>query len=765
MKRLIGIFATVATLTTLASPLFAGTAAAAPPGNAHFNAVWQRTDKPVADLLVDRTWIWGPEGRSAILSEAYAESPGGARDVQYFDKSRMELTHPDGDPNSIWYVTNGLLVVELITGRMQLGDNLFEDRLPAEVPVAGDRGDAGGPTYATFGAVLDAPATPVGEAYIERLSRSGQVTSDSDLLSRGILAAHYDEVTGHSIAAPFWDFMNSAGAVYWDGQFDDDLLFADPLFGTGRPISEAYWSEVLVAGTPVDVLMQCFERRCLTYNPANPEGWQVEAGNVGIHYYEWRYGADEDPGQMPPGEPPATPPPGPPGVPPPGDPEPGDEAPGTPRVTDALGHPGNAGEPFVLVYFDVAQSGGYPEGFRLYRRGDSGYRLVDEAEALYRYLEDTDVEHGGHYCYVMTAFNAHGESRPTDDFCVDVPYPEDEPAGPALISPAAGYVSYDREIEFVWEPVSGVNGMVLCLFKLPIGDLPCDFDLDPQDGYALWMSGADTLATGSIIRELPEQLVPDGSRLDLYWTVSACETDAYNCLDSDERRLLTVDLTAPLTAPNLRYATPDTTDPGRYTFTWDLAPGAERYIVCIYGPSGICEQETGDYLKSALLGSTVDSYVLTIPVWLAPDGRVTELRWTVAACDAALNCVWSQQVRTIYVDRTPEADLEPVSLTGVTADPNNPARLTFTWLPSAGAERYIICLISANTGGHCKWETGDLYRSEVLGPTVTSHTMEIPNWLAPDGAQTILFAQVGACDINLACAWPGGYFTVIVDRT
>ncbi len=38
-----------------------------------------------------------------------------------------------------------------------------------------------------------------------------------------------------------------------------------------------------------DVLMQCFQRRCLTYTPGNAEGWQVEAGNVGRHYYEWRY--------------------------------------------------------------------------------------------------------------------------------------------------------------------------------------------------------------------------------------------------------------------------------------------------------------------------------------------------------------------------------------------------------------------------------------------------------------------------------------------
>ena len=44
-----------------------------------------------------------------------------SRLVQYFDKTRMEITDPNGDQNSIWYVTNGLLVVELMSGRMQIG--------------------------------------------------------------------------------------------------------------------------------------------------------------------------------------------------------------------------------------------------------------------------------------------------------------------------------------------------------------------------------------------------------------------------------------------------------------------------------------------------------------------------------------------------------------------------------------------------------------------------------------------------------------------
>jgi hypothetical protein len=47
---------------------------------------------------------------------------------------------------------------------------------------------------------------------------------------------------------------------------------------------------VRVDGVERLVLVQAFERRVLTYTPSNPDGWRVEAGNVGQHYYEWRYG-------------------------------------------------------------------------------------------------------------------------------------------------------------------------------------------------------------------------------------------------------------------------------------------------------------------------------------------------------------------------------------------------------------------------------------------------------------------------------------------
>ncbi len=264
-------------------------AVAVAPANEHFQRTWARTDQPVASSQAVRTWMWGPEAFTAALNEPYQESPGGQRTVQYFDKARMEITQPAGDTDSIWYITNGLLVVELITGNLQTGDNSFQQKQPASVNVAGDADDSTGPTYATFGNLLAAAPAAVGTPLTNRLSRTGQITNDPALASQGLPVALIDDVTNHGIAAPFWAFMTSSGTI-WDGAaYITAPLFENAYFATGRPITEAYWANVKVAGTYQDVLMQCFERRCLTYNPANAPEWRVEAGNVGQHYYAWRY--------------------------------------------------------------------------------------------------------------------------------------------------------------------------------------------------------------------------------------------------------------------------------------------------------------------------------------------------------------------------------------------------------------------------------------------------------------------------------------------
>jgi dipeptidyl aminopeptidase/acylaminoacyl peptidase len=57
----------------------------------------------------------------------------------------------------------------------------------------------------------------------------------------------------------------------------------------GLPITDAYWTRAKIGPDERDVLVQLYERRVLTYVPDNPAGYKVEMGNVGQHYFQWRY--------------------------------------------------------------------------------------------------------------------------------------------------------------------------------------------------------------------------------------------------------------------------------------------------------------------------------------------------------------------------------------------------------------------------------------------------------------------------------------------
>jgi hypothetical protein len=256
-----------------------------------FQLTWMRTDKPVNDGVLSRTWMWGPMETALNTMEPYEEALHGERMVMYFDKARMEINDPLGDRTRLWHVTNGLLVVELMTGQQQMGDASFEPRQPAGIPVAGDLDDPNGPTYAALAPLRSASPYAAGHTIVSRVDRHGVVTQDPSLASYGVTASERVTVPGidHRVASVFWQFMNSSGIVWEAPRYVTESLFQNPYYATGYPITEAYWTTVKVGGTPRDVLLQCFERRCLTYTPGNPAGWQVEAGNVGLHYYMWRY--------------------------------------------------------------------------------------------------------------------------------------------------------------------------------------------------------------------------------------------------------------------------------------------------------------------------------------------------------------------------------------------------------------------------------------------------------------------------------------------
>jgi uncharacterized protein YkwD len=230
-----------------------------------FQAQWQRGEAVTPNF-------WGPlatakEGQQ----EAYQQAPGGQRLVQYFDKGRMELT--DGA------VTNGLLATELVRGRVQTGDDTFQPKDPPAIPIAGDP-DNHGPTYATLAgraSALLAPATShIGASVTTNVSGAGDVTTGDALGDPAYTAlSAFDDATKHNVAKPFANYRNTVG-----------------LATIGYAISEPFVTATKLAGFDTRVLVQVFERRTLTFaDPGsrfNPAGL-VEMGNVGQHYYQWRY--------------------------------------------------------------------------------------------------------------------------------------------------------------------------------------------------------------------------------------------------------------------------------------------------------------------------------------------------------------------------------------------------------------------------------------------------------------------------------------------
>jgi len=227
------------------------------------------------------------------LQEDYAEGPGGKHLVQYFDKSRMEINDPNADKNNPFFVTNGLLSQEMITGKMQVGNTQFVDRYPAQIPLASDVDDANAPTYASFRDTRRTPSTNrVNNLANQSIDRDGVITTTTAFDGYEVKYQYFEATTSHNIPDVFWAFLNESGPVIANAQGQvRHARLTDPYFyATGYPITEAYWAKVKIAGVAgTDVLIQPYERRVLTYVPSLPEGFKVQVGNIGQHYYDWRY--------------------------------------------------------------------------------------------------------------------------------------------------------------------------------------------------------------------------------------------------------------------------------------------------------------------------------------------------------------------------------------------------------------------------------------------------------------------------------------------
>lgn len=248
---ILGIFAI--TLPTSAASSFADPA---------FQQQWQTGEAITPNF-------WGPLSLAKDgQQEPYKEVAGGQRLVQYFDKGRMELTNGK--------VTNGLLAKEIVKGQIQTGDAVFQSQSPPAISVAGDLSNPG-PTYAQLNskakALFDAAPSQTGNATQAAVSSNGDVSVSTTARSDAATFVIYDDATKHNVAKAFADYRSKAGI---------------PTIGLA--LCEPFSTNVKVGGQSKQVVIQVFERRVLTYTASNDPTFQVEMGNIGQHYYQWRYG-------------------------------------------------------------------------------------------------------------------------------------------------------------------------------------------------------------------------------------------------------------------------------------------------------------------------------------------------------------------------------------------------------------------------------------------------------------------------------------------
>ncbi|MEZ4569409.1 MAG: hypothetical protein R2849_03615 [Thermomicrobiales bacterium] len=255
-------------------------------------SVWEMTDGQIVNGSVQRAWAFGPEPIAAAY-EYYPQSPTKFRNIVYYDKGRLDLLNPQSPTGSIWMVSGALLTTELLSGRIQLGEEEFVRREPADIALVGDLEQPDPVTYAVLArhssvqldddtetepetgerVESDRNLNQVGKEVTEILASDGTIHPGA-VLDQGVRIVEYEDLLGHNVASPFAGWATDLGMP--------------ALNILGLPITEPYWINTEIDGIPTLVLIQAFERRTLTYTPSNPEGWKVESGNVGLHYRLWR---------------------------------------------------------------------------------------------------------------------------------------------------------------------------------------------------------------------------------------------------------------------------------------------------------------------------------------------------------------------------------------------------------------------------------------------------------------------------------------------
>jgi hypothetical protein len=247
---------------------------------------WIKTEP----LASQQGFFIGPECLKKT-NEPFKEGQNGQHLVAYFDKGRMEINNPDANGNG--NITYGLLVVDMMKGKIQTGTDSFQEYYPANIGVAGDFGNDKSPTYASMAKVSsidhgeNQSTDQTGKKVTASLNAAAEVgQADPKVADKATLSKFFAD-TGHNVPDITWQWMNRNIQT-----LDKQTVKTEQynwLKEIGYPVSEPYWIKVPIGGKMTDIMVQAFQRQIITYNPNNKAPFNFEKANVGAHYMNWRY--------------------------------------------------------------------------------------------------------------------------------------------------------------------------------------------------------------------------------------------------------------------------------------------------------------------------------------------------------------------------------------------------------------------------------------------------------------------------------------------
>ena len=148
------------------------------------------------------------------------------------------------------------------------------------------------PTYATFGRLMTRPrATRSGQKATASRRQGGQ-RERRRRQSRvpGVDLVYYEPITQHNIPKVFWDFLNAQGPIYVNGQYTHRQINNPWFFASGLPVTEPYWAKVKIGRSAARRADPGLRAPHPDLRPGlQRPPFKVQMGNIGQHYYDWRY--------------------------------------------------------------------------------------------------------------------------------------------------------------------------------------------------------------------------------------------------------------------------------------------------------------------------------------------------------------------------------------------------------------------------------------------------------------------------------------------